>query len=93
VCILSSLGTKINTFIKKISKFFPKDAFRQRKRREKRLIEFLAGNRFFVDPVAIGVSTGPNRPVLAGFFPLDERDGVSEFVDKCIDLALHRLIV
>jgi hypothetical protein len=55
--------------------------------------EFSAGNRFFVDPVAIGVSTGPNRPVLAGFFPLDERDGVSEFVDKCIDLALHRLIV
>jgi hypothetical protein len=31
--------------------------------------------------------------VLAGFFPLDERDCVSEFVNKRIDLALHRLIV
>jgi hypothetical protein len=36
-----------------ISKFFPKDAFHQRKRRGKLLREFLAGYRFLVDPVAI----------------------------------------
>jgi hypothetical protein len=93
VYIIATPNKDQQVFGKKISKFSPKDAFHQRKRREKRFREFSAGYRFFVDPVAIGVSTGPNRPVLAGFFPLDERDCVSEFVNKRIDLALHRLIV
>jgi hypothetical protein len=33
------------------------------------------------------------RPVLARFFPLDERDRMGEFVNKRINLPLHRLIV
>jgi hypothetical protein len=93
VCILSPRQTKINRFINKDIEVFPKDAFYQRKRREKRLREFLAGYRFLVDSVAIGVSLSPLRPVLARFFPLDERDCMGEFMHKRIDLPLHRLIV
>ena len=33
-----------------------------------------------VDPVAIGVSTGPNRPMLAGLLELDEGDSMGEFM-------------
>jgi hypothetical protein len=43
VCILSPPQRKINTFIEKISKFSRKHAFRQRKRREKRLWFFGLG--------------------------------------------------
>ena len=94
VCILSPRKINLKRISeKKIDRIPLKDAFHQRKRREKRLRKFLAGHGFFVNPVAIGVSTGPNRPVLAGFFPLDERDCMGEFVNQRIDLALHRLIV
>ena len=94
VCILSPRKINLKRISeKKIDRIPLKDAFHQRKRREKLLIEFSAGHGFLVDPVAIGVSLSPLRPVLARFFPLDERDRMGEFVNKRINLPLHRLIV
>ena len=68
----------------KISKFFPKQAFRQRKRRKKRLWFFWLGGYLLVDSVAIGVGRGPNRPMLAGLLELQKGDSVSEFMDQRI---------
>ena len=93
VCILSPRQIILKRISEKIERISPKHAFRQRKRREKRLREFLAGDCFLVDSVAIGVGLSPLRPVLARFFPLNESDCVSELVNKRIDLALHRLVV
>jgi hypothetical protein len=53
VYIIATPNKDQQVYQKKISMFSPKDAFYQRKRREKRLTDFSAGNRFFVDPVAI----------------------------------------
>jgi hypothetical protein len=93
VYIIATPNKDQQVYQKKISKFFPKDAFHQRKRREKRFREFLAGYCFLVDSVAIKVSLSPLRPMFSGVFPFKIGDGVSEFVNKRIDLALHRLIV
>ena len=85
VCILIDRPNKgQQVFGKRCRSFFAKDAFRQRKRREKRFREFSAGNRFFVDPVAIQVGLSPHWPVFSGVFPFKIGDGVSEFVDKRI---------
>ena len=35
-----------------------------------------------VDPVAIGISRRPNRPMLAGLLELKKGDSVGEFVDQ-----------
>ena len=67
-----------------LSKFPQKHAFRQRKRREKRLWFFWLGGYLLVDPVAIGVSTSPNWPMLARLLELDEGDGMGKFVDQGI---------
>ncbi len=84
VCILSTHQTKVNTFTDKDIEVFPKQAFRQRKRRKKRLWFFWLGGYLLVDSVAIGVSRRPNRPVLAGFLELQKGDSVGEFVDEGI---------
>ena len=93
MCILSEPQIIIKRISEKIKRIFPKDAFRQRKHREKRLREFSAGHGFFVDSVAIQVGLSPHWPMFAGVFPLDERDCMGEFVNERIDLPLHRLIV
>ena len=82
--IIATPNKDQQVYQKKISMFSPKDAFYQRKRREKRFREFSAGHGFFIDPVAIQVSLSPNWAVLARFFPLDERDCMGEFVNKGI---------
>ena len=45
---------------------------------------FWLGGYLLVDSVAIGVSTGPNWPVLPGLLELKKRDSVGEFMDQGI---------
>jgi hypothetical protein len=85
VCILSPRQINLKRISeKKIDRIPLKDAFRQRKRREKRLREFSAGDGFFVDSVAIQVGLSPLRPMLAGVFPFEVSDCMGEFVNQGI---------
>jgi hypothetical protein len=45
---------------------------------------FWLGGYLLVNPVAIGISRRPNRPMLAGLLELNEGDGVGEFMDQGI---------
>jgi hypothetical protein len=84
VCILSPPQTKINTFTDKDIEVFPERCVSPTKTQGKRFWFFWLGGYLLVDPVAIGISRRPNRPMLAGFLELQEGYSVSEFMDQRI---------
>ena len=82
VCILSTGQLKINTFIQKDIEVFPGTCVSPTKTQGKKLWFFWLGGYLLVNPIAIGIGTGPNRPMFAGVFKLKKGDSVSEFVHQ-----------